>query len=247
MPKKDTKERKKLVVEEVESPKAEEVVSSTELEKEEEEIKHEETHTEPEMDAPEPESIPEPPKEEIEEEIHAEEKHLHDIHTNIPTTGAPRQSNPILWIIIPGIFLLGGLLGGIVFYQKGINKGIAEEPTPTPVVSTSPSEEPSPTPLSKAEIQKYSIRIENGSGVPGAANEAKSILTKAGFNVESTGNASTYDYTDSIIQAKSDVPKAFVSMLSDALSDTYSLGKTVTLSDDSDYDVVVIIGTTKAQ
>jgi hypothetical protein len=251
VPKKEEHDRRKLVVEEVETPVSTEVVSSTELEKEEiKEESREEVAPEPQItdEAAKTESM-EAPSEEMEKEIHQEEKHLHNIHSGVPTPSHTngKQGNPILWILIPGIFLLGGLLGGIVFYQKGINKG--ETQTPTPVASASPeaSISPSSTPLSKEELSKYPVRIENGSGVPGAAGDAEDILTKAGYKVASTGNASTYDYTDTIIQAKSDVPKSFVASLEETLSKTYSVGKTKTLDDVSTYDVIVIIGTSKAE
>lgn len=252
MPKKEEKSRKKLVVEEVAAPVDDEMVSSTNLEKEE--IKENKPEILEEAASTE---VAESPSEEMEKEIHEEESHLHDIHTGaaaaaaapvVPSGVQPierRQGNPILWILIPGIFLLGALLGGIVFYQKGISTGETQTPSPSPVaVATST---PNPTTLPKADLTKYPIKVQNGSGIPGAAGDVKDILTKAGFKVSGTGNAPTYDYTKTIIETKSDVPQAFIDQLSSTLSGTYVLGTPVTLKDSSTDEVIVIVGSTKAQ
>lgn len=248
MPKKEEKERKRMVVEEVESPIDDKVVSSSELEKEEKK---------------EPEAAPqvleeaastdnsETPQEEMEKEIHEEEKHLHDIHTSaavaqeVVPQPIKKSGNPVLWILIPGIFLLGALLGGVVFYQKGINKGETQTPTPseTPVATATPTA----SPIAKADLTKYPIKVENGSGIPGAAGDAKTLITKAGFKVSGTVNAATYDYTKTIIQVKSDVPQGFTDQLTQTLSGTYVVGTNVALPDSSTDEVVVIVGSSKAQ
>lgn len=249
MPKKEDKERQKLVVEEVENPVTEDVVSSTELEKEtsSESIVGEEASSKPEIteEAAKTE-VNENQSEEMEKEIHEEEARLHDIHTGVaPAQEIEKKSgNPIWWILIPGIFLLGALLGGIVFYIKGVN---STAPTPTPTPTPVTTESPSPSPISKTDLAKYAIKIENGSGIAGAAGTAKELLVKAGFSVSSTGNADTYDFTDTIIEVKSDVPAGFVSFLTTTLQGTYSVGKNVILKDSSTDDIIVIIGSSKAQ
>ncbi len=234
MPKKEEKERKKLVVEEVETP--EEIVEK------EPEILKEAASTE----------VTESPSKEMEKEIHEEEKRLHDIHTEaakaeqvLSPPPYKKQGSPVLWILIPGIFLLGALLGGIVFYQKGVNK--SETQTPTPAPTSEAVQSPTPSPLAKADLTKYPVKIENGSGIAGAAGDAKELLTSAGFKVSGTGNAAAYDYTDTVIQTKSDVPQAFTDQLSKTLSANYTLGKTTELKDTSKDSVIVIIGSSKAR
>jgi len=86
----------------------------------------------------------------------------------------------------------------------------------------------------------------NGSGISGEAGKAKTLLTTAGFSIGSTGNAATYDYTKTIIKAKSNVDPAFVSALSSSLNKTYVTDTPQTLSDSSNDDVQVIIGSSKA-
>ncbi len=168
----------------------------------------------------------------------------------------PRRSsgvNPLV-IIIPGVLLLGALLGGIVFYQSSVNnqKGVntnQPDATPTPTdISATPTTTAtaSPSATTKIDLTKYPIAVFNGSGTPGEAGKVKSLLTTAGFKVSSTTNAATYDYTKTIIKAKAAVDTAFVAKLSETLSKTYVVDKTQTLDATSKNDVEVIVGTSKA-
>lgn len=268
MPKKESKSRKRLVVEEVETslPTEERAVSSTDLLQNKED---QEENTEEKVgvettggEENKPSKILEdtsidtqdssPQLEEIEKEIHQEEKRLHEIHTGAVLTetlskppAEEKSGNPIWWILIPGIFILGSILGGIIFYQKGIGKSPTETPSPQPTIEAVAT--PTPTPMAKADLAKYSINVENGSGIPGAAGTAKDVLTTAGFKVTATGNADNYNYTNTIIQTKSSVPPAFVSQLTQTLSTTYVMGQATTLPDSSTVEVVVIVGSSKAQ
>jgi hypothetical protein len=159
----------------------------------------------------------------------------------------PASGPSPLLILIPGVLLLGALLGGVYFYQKGVNQEeqstSAPEQTSLPVASSVPSASPS----AKLDLTKYPINVQNGSGIAGTAGSAKDILTKAGFKVSATGNADNYDYTDTIIKTKSDVPAEFVTKLTSSLSSVYSVGKAQTLPSSSTDEVVVIIGSSKAE
>lgn len=158
----------------------------------------------------------------------------------------PKQSNanPLV-IIIPGILLLGALLGGIIFYQNSLKGKPTPTPTPTAAALTTP--EPTSSPSAQVNLEKYQIKVLNGSGTSGEAGKVQDLLTKAGFVVSSTGNATSYDYTDTVIQVKSDVDTAFVDKLSTTLSKTYSVGKNQTLSSSSKDEVIVIVGSSKAK
>ena len=224
MPKKeDTKERKRMIVEEVEttdSPK--------------EEVKEEKI-------APEPQILDESAKVSSQDIVSNEKVQL----TETPVVETKKQISPVFWIIIPGIFLLGAILGGIVFYQKGVSRGQTETPTPTSTSSALAT--PSASPSATIDLTKYSIRVFNGSGTPGVAGSAKTLLTAAGFTVGSTGNAATYDYTKTIIKAKSTVDPAYLAALSAALGKTYLVDIAQTLATSSADTVQVIIGSSKAQ
>lgn len=150
--------------------------------------------------------------------------------------------NPLV-IIIPGVLLLGALLGGIVFYQKSISSTTDQTPTPTeaPIVSIAPSA----TPSAKLDLTKHTVAILNGSGTPGEAGKVKDLITAAGFKAGTTGNAATYDYTKTIIKAKGTVDSAFVTKLSETLGKSYVVDKAQTLDASSTNDVEVIVGSSK--
>ena len=158
----------------------------------------------------------------------------------------PKKSSLIaLWIIIPGIFLLGAILGGIVFYQRGVSS--SQEVTPTPTAAPTSAPVVSASPSASAVLTKYTINIFNGSGIAGEAGKAKTLLTTAGFKVGSTANAASYDYTKTIIKAKSTIEASFVAALSTALAKSYSVDTAQTLASTSADTVQVVIGSSKAQ
>lgn len=159
-----------------------------------------------------------------------------------------KEKSPVFWILVPGIFILGAILGGIFFYQKEVNTiSVDKTPTPTATVESSPT----PTPTAKAEVSvdvsKFDVAILNGSGIAGEAGKAKTLLTDAKFNVTSTGNASTYDYTKTIIKAKSTVDASVIAKLKETLSKNYVVGDNQTLASSSTVDIQVIVGSSKAE
>ncbi len=159
----------------------------------------------------------------------------------------PRRSlgvNPLV-IIVPGVLLLGALLGGIVFYQKGINQQAEVTPTPTdnPITAVAPTATPVAATI---DLTKFTVNIFNGSGIAGEAGKAKTLLTTAGFKVGTTANAATYDFTKTIIKAKATVDPVFVTKLSSTLSKNYVVDAAQTLPTTAKDDVEVTIGSSKA-
>lgn len=156
----------------------------------------------------------------------------------------------IFWIILPGIMLLGLLMGGIIAYFSGINKlnsseaSATKKPTPQPIITIEPS--PAVSPVSKIDLTKYKVKVLNGSGIKGEAGKVQALLEKAGFTIESTGNAGRYDYTNTVIQTKEAVDKAFIDQLEKDLSKTYKLDKSVILKDTEASSVIVIVGSSKS-
>jgi hypothetical protein len=223
MPEDTKKERRKVVIEEVGS----------------------ESESEPKIEVP---AKTEP---HIEPGIHEEAKPAEDSLAENPIKKEPPNivepsvrvgPNPLV-IIIPGIFLLGALLGGIIYYQKNTKISVSVEPKATSfaVVAT-----PSPVATPTIDLEKYSVKILNGSGIVGEAGKAQDIIEEAGFKVSSTGNAANYNYTKSIIQVKEGVEEAFIAELSKALSETYEIDtKTQALTASSADSVVLIVGSTK--
>jgi hypothetical protein len=164
----------------------------------------------------------------------------------IPAVKSSGGPNPLI-IIVPGIFLLGALLGGIVFYQHRISLGTALS-TPTPLLTyNNTTASPTASPAAKLNLTKYPVNVMNGSGTPGQAGVVKDLLVTAGFTVSGTGNAASYDFTKTVIKAKADVPAAFLTQLSAALSKSYLMDTNQSLATSSANEVEVIVGSTKAQ
>ena len=162
----------------------------------------------------------------------------------------PSTNFNIFWIILPGIMLLGLLMGGIIAYFSGINKlnsseaSATKKPTSQPIITIEPS--PSVSPVSKIDLTKYKVIVLNGSGIKGEAGKVQILLEKAGFTIESTGNAGRYDYTNTVIQSKEAVDKIFIDQLEKDLSKTYKLDKSVILKDTEASSVIVIVGSSKS-
>lgn len=245
-----SKERKRVVVEEV-SPAGEitKDAASDQVAAPVEEIKEKveelQTLTEGISESAEKQSeVQEEIAEAAEKVESAPETKPTDVKDFAPLGSQKRGLNSFV-ILIPGILLLGVLLGGIYFYQKNINP--PSEATPLSTLGPAESPSPSASPSATLNLSKYQIKIENGSGIPGTAGSVKSLLVKAGFKVGSTGNADNYDYTNTIIKVKSDVPQEFISKLTEVLSGSYKVGDSKTLPDSSKDKVVVIVGSSKAQ
>ena len=229
--KEEAKERKRMVVEEV---KVEEAPKTEEIKK----VEEKET-----SEPVKPEILEEAAKDVVSIDTRKEVRPL-DSREEISIE--PKKSPSIvLWIIIPGIFLLGAILGGIVFYQKGVNSGATETSTPTAESTSTPVASASPS--ATIDLTKYTVIIFNGSGISGEAGRAKTLLTDGGFKIGTTANAATYDYTKTIIKAKSTVETEFVTALSKALGKSYSVDTTQTLSSTSTDSIQVIVGSSKAE
>jgi len=231
----DIKTRKRMVVEEVNTP----VAAGTPV-------------VEKSVEVPPAEVPAEEPKTEL---LQEEEKPIEEIapvetvEKALPKPEPKPESkgvNPLV-IIVPGILLLGALVGGIVFYQRGISPETTV-PTPTPnYANTATSPTPTATTEATLNLTKYPINVMNGSGISGQAGVVKNLLTTAGFTVTGTGNAASYDFTKTVIKAKVDVPAAFLTQLSTTLGKSYVLDTNQSLATSSANEVQVIVGSTKAQ
>jgi hypothetical protein len=156
----------------------------------------------------------------------------------------------VLWILIPGMLLLGLLIGGIFAYFFGIQK-ISDSNKPNTTqnqdVTVEPTSSPTATPLAlpSANLTKYKIKILNGSGISGEAGKVQTLIEAAGFTVLSTGNATTYDFTKTQITLKTGIDPDYVTALVTALSKNYQLGDPKTTSSQTN-DVTVTVGSLKA-
>lgn len=97
-------------------------------------------------------------------------------------------------------------------------------------------EEPQTNEINKSEIK---IRVLNGSKVSGTAARVKNILTQAGFNIDSTGDAKNI-YNNTVIYYNTDQEKAAI-MIQLALNNQgATIQKNSSLT--GDYDILVVAG-----
>jgi hypothetical protein len=153
-------------------------------------------------------------------------------------SNAPKKNYmwPILLIFIIAILLLIG----VFLYKSGRNTN-----SKVNVATLSPSPTVAPEPTKTIDLAKYEIEILNGGGVSGEASRQKTSLETEGFTVSSIGNADNSDYADTIIKAKAQVDEDFITKLKSVLNDSFTVGATEVLAEDSSVPVVVIIGTKK--
>ena len=129
----------------------------------------------------------------------------------------------------------------------------SEEPTPTEIIDESPTPEAEetpdptekPTPAEKAAPTKASelnIQVLNGTGEAGIAATAKEFLSGKGYESIETGNADNNEYTGVTLKSKSSAADYLEEFKTD-LEEKYTVSdESDTLSEDSLFDVVIIIG-----
>lgn len=136
------------------------------------------------------------------------------------------------------------LLIGIIFIFVSLNsKSNTKQKTIT--VVTSPTKVPSPTTMPVPAASTYPIVVLNGSGISGEASRVKKLLTDAEYSVASVGNASSSAYKATVVQAKTDVSKEWVSELRTFLLKSYETVTVEKLEASASSKVVVILGNIK--
>lgn len=168
----------------------------------------------------------------------------HSSNTSMITNDTPRKfkfPKEILLFVVIFLVTFG------VFYliansrsEGGLVLPFASKPTETP--TPEPTEAP-PTPTPTVEVMRESVTIQvlNGTGVPGQANGVKALLEGKGYTGITTGNADTYDYTQSEIQISKDKSYLKDTILADVKS-SLTDPKVTELPSDATVDVVIIIG-----
>src|SRR5581483_10505939 len=167
---------------------------------------------------------------------------------NIDTSSKVVEKRVFLKIFLVTFFatLLAFLLaGGIYVYLTGtraldLSRNDASQATPLPQVTQKP--QPTPSPSVSADLTAFKISVLNGNGGIGVATAAKQVIEKAGFKVVSVGNADSFDFTDTLVQAKASVSADVVAKLRDALSAKYSVKIGDVLDAADNYDIVVTVG-----
>jgi len=151
------------------------------------------------------------------------------------------------------VFVLMGALvgGGFYYYKTNIDKSLPVKVDRVGEVVTPTDDEI--LPVEKPEEEEidaslYAINILNGSGMPGEAGKVSDLLESLGFEDINTGNADSYDYIETEISLKEDSPEGLYDLVKETLEDSYIVSRSKTdLDEKSTYDVVVIVGSKKAQ
>ena len=149
----------------------------------------------------------------------------------------------LIFLITIILLLLGAVVGGVLYFQKGVSEPSA------PDVSVSPTSIPEETPevvVDEAlDLTETSISVLNGSGIAGEAGKVKDLLSSAGFvndNIQ-TGNADSYDYENISMSIKEDLSDNILTEMKNALSEDYEVEVSEDyLQENSTYDVVIIVG-----
>ena len=187
----------------------------------------------------------------INESVSPDESWLNEVKAEEIEEGSKSGKKNVFVFFLIFVFLGALVGGGFYYYKTNIDKSlpvkidrVGEAVTPTDD-ETMPTEEPK-----KEEIDAslYSINVLNGSGIPGEAGIVSDLLDSLGFEDINTGNADSYDYVETEISLKEDSPEGLYDLVKEALEESYIVSRSKTdLDENSDYDVVVIVGSKKAQ
>jgi len=109
--------------------------------------------------------------------------------------------------------------------------------------NSAPAATVAPTVTAAPTVDKSAIAISvlNGSGVKNSATTVANTLKAAGFNVKSTGNAKSFNYTKTYIYYKTDDPSA-ANLVKTALPDRQTEVSKNTSIVGASYDIVVVVG-----
>lgn len=171
---------------------------------------------------------------------------------NIVPTNEKNVSKKNIFLFFGVMFLVAlivmALAGGLYVYLNGV-KNLSSLPTSSE--SPSPTYVPSPTPLAsplsvspspKPDYSLFNVSVLNGSGAIGAATAVRDLVQKGGFKVGYTGNAGSFNFTDTVIQVKNTVSPDVVAALKDLLVPTYSVKIGDQLSPQQRFDIIITVG-----
>ncbi len=177
--------------------------------------------------------------------------------TEIPgDTKAENEGNYIkinkrLLLLFLIVLVLGLSAGGYLFYRSRTSTNppkksttqtnIPEEATPNPSNSPEPSATPQPQAV---DLSSLKVQLQNGSGIAGEAGSVQKILESEGFKLITSANADSFNHVESEVFLKPQYNQVY-DTLDRALNSDYTLVKSETLADDSEFDLVIIIGKKK--
>jgi len=174
---------------------------------------------------------------------------VHEVERQPVPTPEPHQKTnrnykkillTILLTALAASFIAGGLF--VYFSASKVNPSPSPSPTALALATPTPSPSPSPTPEPLPDLTEIKINILNGSGKIGEAGKVGDLLEKAGFESITTGNASRFDYEETVIEASETILPNVVNLIKDALTSSYEVSLGDTLATSSKYDLVITVG-----
>jgi len=188
--------------------------------------------TEPETEEPAEKEVAEPEEKDEADESDSDEEEEEEKKPAV---------NKKLIIILLVVIVVGGLVvGGTLYFKSRVEKTPGGETSSAAVTTPTPTPEPE-----TVALEDYLVQVQNGSGIAGEAGVVKGLLETQGFEEVDTANAASYDFTDTEVSMKKDVPSGVFDEIEKALKD-YTVVKKDDLSDSSEFDIVVTVGSTKA-
>lgn len=166
-----------------------------------------------------------------------------------PTPLKTKESIPF-WVLfisfLVGLTLGGGLVGGIFYFRNNVDNTPSQ---PKEMATPAPTTE-SPAPETSMEedinLADYAVQVLNGTGKAGEAGTVADLLSSSGFETVDTGNSSKLGFTDTVIEAKEDVPQEVLDKIEASLVQYTLEFSTDSLEADSDYDIVVTVGSSRS-
>lgn len=143
----------------------------------------------------------------------------------------------LFWKIFPALLILISLLVGAFLYLQKTGSQVKQTP-----ISVSPTPTPSPTsqPV-KLDLTKYNVEILNGSGIPGDAAKAKTVLEKEGFTTVNTGNALQLE-NNTIVAYSNALPENEIGSLTDLLKGNFPSATFLEATPSASYNIIITIG-----
>ena len=114
-------------------------------------------------------------------------------------------------LIFAGIKAADKFMGNSGEVEEELTEEILEETTPTP----------SPMPEASIEKSEVTVKILNGTGTPGQAGKAKTVMEDLGFEGVTAGNAPSKDATSTTVMFSSDIPQSLRDEIVEALDEVF--------------------------
>lgn len=141
-------------------------------------------------------------------------------------------------------FVVVGILAGGIFYfnSKVSNQTPVQSETSADLSTPLPTTQATTSPEPQVDLTTLSINILNGSGTAGQAGVVQELLEEAGFETIETGNAGSFDFKATQVSLKPGVSETVFDTIKSALEGKYVVEQGDALEEDSDYDVVITVG-----